>query len=480
MKLKPWFNIVKTKKGCCKMLKRTLVLMMCAALAISNFAGCNGKNKESGEKISIKIGSWPGDGASQASIDNYEKRLAAMNEAYPDIEIVKDTSSFDVKSFAIKASSGQLPNLYQPYYTEVEKIVNAGYAKDLTSYMEKNGYLQKLNPALAELLTVDDKIWAVPMTCSVQGLSCNKELFKQAGLVDENGIPLFPQNYEELRKSAITIKEKTGKNGMVICSTNGNGGWFFSMLAMDFGVDFIKKKDDKYISNFNTQEMINACQFVYDLKWKDNVLPDNGFVDRVEQRKLFATNQAAMTFDAPPCDPYITKYAMNPDDICFGRVPACDGGRVALVGGTLYMVSPETTDEQLDAIFKWIDISGEGPNLTPEIEKTLEDKYATMDADGLIVTGRNMMDIWVNSDIVDKQKELRAKYNNVNDANFEDYFSFKDVIIRPEVSPCGQQLYTVLDGGIQEILTNKNVDIKQLVKKMNDDFQTNHLDKWED
>ena len=59
-------------------------------------------------------------------------------------------------------------------------------------------------------------------------------------------------------------------------------------------------------------------------------------------------------------------------------------------------------------------------------------------------------------------------------------FSFEDVIIKPEVSPCAQQLYTVLDGGIQEIMTNKNVDIKKLVEDMNDDFQANHLDKWED
>ena len=144
------------------------------------------------------------------------------------------------------------------------------------------------------------------------------------------------------------------------------------------------------------------------------------------------------------------------------------------------MVSPETTDEQLDAIFKWIDISGEGPNLTPEIEKTLEETYKTTAQEGKAVTSRNMMDIWVNSEIIDKQNELRSKYNNVNDANFEDYFSFEDVVIRPEVSPCAQQLYSILDGGIQEILTNKKVDIKKLAASMCNDFQVNHLNKWED
>lgn len=461
------------------MLKRAVAIIMSVILCVACFAACS-KDESTEGKVLIKIGSWPGDGSPEANIQQYETKLAAMNEAFPNVEILKDTSSFDVKSFAIKASSGQLPNLYQPHYTEVEKIVNSGYARDLTDYMEKNGYLQKLNPALAELLTINGKIWALPKTCSVQGLSCNKELFRQAGLVDENGMPIYPKTYEELARTALTIKEKTGKSGITICSTNGQGGWYFSMIAMGFGVNFVEKKGDKYIAAFNTPEFIEALEYIYDLKWKYDVLPDNSFVDRIEQRKLFATNQTAMTIDYPPCDPYVTKYGMELDDICFARIPAGKAGRVALIGGMLYMVSPETTDEQLDAIFKWIDISGEGPNLTPEIEKTLEETYKTTAQEGKAVTSRNMMDIWVNSEIIDKQNELRSKYNNVNDANFEDYFSFEDVVIRPEVSPCAQQLYSILDGGIQEILTNKKVDIKKLAASMCNDFQVNHLSKWED
>ena len=459
------------------MLKRTISLVLSLVLVVACLAGCDGTTNG---KVSIKIGSWPGEGSTEATIKEYENKLASMNSTYPDIEIIKDTSSFDVKSFAIKASSGQLSNLYNPHYTEVEKIVNSGYAKDLTKYMEENGYLQKLNPALAELLTIDGKIWAVPKTCTVLGLACNKELFKQAGLVDENGTPIFPKTYEELTQTAIKIKEKTGKPGMVICSTKGQGGWYLTMMSMAFGVNFVEQQGDKYIAAFNTPEFVETLQFIYDLKWKHNVLPDNAFIDRVEQRKLYATNQAAMTIDAPPGHVYITKYGMDRNNICFARVPAGKAGRVALIGGVLYMVSPETTDEQLDAIFKWIDISGEGPNLTDEIAKNLEDTYALTASEGRVVTSKNMMDIWVNSDILDKQKELGEKYKNVDDANFNDYFGFEDVIIKPEVSPCAQQLYTILDGGIQEILTNKDVDLAKLAETMCNDFQVNHLDKWED
>ena len=462
------------------MLKKIVSIFLALTIAAACFAGCTKSRENSDGKVSIKIGSWPGEGSLESTIEKYENRLATMNKVYPNIEILKDTTAFDVKSFAIKASSGQLPNLYTPHYTEVAKIVNSGYAKDLTDFLEKNGYLKNLNPALTELLTIDGKIWAVPETCSVQGLSCNKALFKEAGLVDENGIPIFPKTYEELAQTAVKIKEKTGKAGIVICSNKNQGGWYFTMLAMGFGVNFVEKKGDKYFAAFNTPEFIEALQYIYDLKWKYDVLPENGFIDRTEQRKLFATNQAAMTFDYPPCHPYVVKYGVNMDDVCFCRIPGGKGGRVALIGGVLYMVSPETTDEQLDAIFKWIDISGQGPHLTEEVEKSLEEEYASTAAEGRIVTSNNMMDIWVNSDIVKKQKELRSKYNNVNDANFEDYFSFEDVIIKPEVSPCAQQLYTILDGGIQEIFTNKNVDIEKLAKDMCNDFQVNHLDKWED
>ena len=60
--------------------------------------------------------------------------------------------------------------------------------------------------------------------------------------------------------------------------------------------------------------------------------------------------------------------------------------------------------------------------------------------------------------------------------DYEDYYGFEGVKIRPEVPVCCQELYAVLDKCIQEIQTNKDVDLDALIKKSVGDWQSNHLD----
>ncbi len=50
------------------------------------------------------------------------------------------------------------------------------------------------------------------------------------------------------------------------------------------------------------------------------------------------------------------------------------------------------------------------------------------------------------------------------------------VNFRPEEPICAQELYGILDGCIQEVLTNKDADCAALLEKANSDFQSNYLD----
>ena len=51
-----------------------------------------------------------------------------------------------------------------------------------------------------------------------------------------------------------------------------------------------------------------------------------------------------------------------------------------------------------------------------------------------------------------------------------------DCELRPEEPVCAQELYSILDGCIQEVLINKDADCKALLKKACSDFQQNYLD----
>lgn len=458
---------------------KKLAMLLACILMLGTAAGCE-KKAEDG-KVSITIGSWPGESASEATKANYENYLKAMNEKYPEIEIKKDTSEYDHKSFTIKASSHQLPTVYKTNYTEFQKIVNQGYAADITKQMEENGYAEALNPIMKDFISSDGKYYAIPVQSGAYalGLACNKNLFEKAGLINADGSIKAPSTYEELVDYSKIIKEKTGAYGIALPTMNNEGGWFFSMIAWAHGTNFITEKNGKYIASFDTEECQNALRLYQDLRWKHEVIPNNAFVSRDDARKLFATDQAAMYFDAQPSKTLTTKYNMDKDNLIFVRVPGEKAGRLSLMGGSIYMINPDATPEQIDAVFKWVDICGEGPRMTEDGIKSFEASLQADVADEAIVPDRDAFSVWTNEELTSKRNELRAKYTNIDPSHVADYCSFEDVTIRKEEYPCCQQLYTVLDEGIQLVLSKKNTDVKDVVKEMAHKFQVNHLDKWE-
>ena len=101
----------------------------------------------------------------------------------------------------------------------------------------------------------------------------NAEVFADAGLVDEDGIPLYPKTWEELAEVAQTIKDETGSAGLCLLAQDNAGGWHFSNIAWCFGAELEEQDaDGKWMANLNSPEAVAAMQYVKDLKWKYDVL----------------------------------------------------------------------------------------------------------------------------------------------------------------------------------------------------------------
>ncbi len=429
-----------------------------------------------GGKVSVTIGDWPADTDTMSSV--YEEYLKQMNEKYPDIEIIPDTSSGTATSYLTRAISGQLPNLYVVSYTEAANIIKSGFCADITDACKEYNYAQSLNPLVLDKVKDGDKIYGIPQTAYALGLICNKELFEQAGLVNADGTLQYPQTYDELAKTAKTIKEKTNQAGVVFPTMNNQGGWIFTNVAWSYGVDFMEQDTDgKWKATFDTPECVAALQYIKDLKWVHNVLPDNAFVDIEEERKLFASNQAAMYIIHPTERMLVKNYSMNKDNICFARVPEGPAGRYTLMGGNYYAVSPQSTPEQIDALFKFLEIKGHSPNVTEKTEESLSMSMKKDNDENVPVMRKAAFPLWINNERTALDTKLREMYANVPDENFADYSSFIDVMVHEEEPQCAQELYSILDSGIQKVLTEKDADCASIVKEMANDFQKNHLDK---
>lgn len=369
-----------------------------------------------------------------------------------------------------------LPILYTQFFTEVEKIVEKGLAKDITDYMNEYGFMQAMNPQLLELASSDGRIYAIPYEAYAMGIMANIKLYEAAGLANADGTLNFPSTYDEFIQTSVQIKEKTGKYALVFPSGQRYGGWLFMPIAWSFGAEFMTENENgKLETSFDTPECVAALQYIKDLKWKYDVVRETADLD--EMRTVFSKGEAAMMFAAPPQRPITETYKMDRNLIACCRMPAGPAGRYSLMGGNLYVISAAADEKQTEAAFEWLQAIGFSPKVTNEMINTWERNFAADALNGLIVTGEDVFKVWVNKDTIDAQEQVREKYQNVDMKNYQDYSSFKDVIIRREYSRYCQELYEILDIGIQTVFEDENADVEELVHYMSERFRKEYLDK---
>lgn len=458
--------------------KKLISLLLGAAL-LTAVTGCGTGGGNDG-KISVEVGNWPGNGNKEV-VKKYESWKEGFEKKYPNIKIVKgNTYTYDSQTFNAKAAAGQLPAFLDIYFTEIDSMRKAGYTCNITENLKDNGLLNKINPDLLPLISDESgEICCLPVNTYAQGLIINKELFKKAGLTDKNGMPKIPQTYEQLAEYAKIIKEKTGVAGFVMPTIDNCGGWIFMNIAWSYGVNFEEQGEDgKWKATFDTPEFRNALQYIHDLRWKQNAWSDEKVLDNAGVYRVFGTGQAAMAIGTSSfAEQIVEHYGMNKDNLFMAKIPAGTEGRYSQMGGSVRMFFKGNTSEENDAGLKWLMYQGYTPEITPEIEQNLRQNYQETIDNGGIVFPEELFGIWQSDERKEKIKEIAADYANVSIDNFKDYMDFTGVIIRPEESACCQQLYAVLDGVIQEILTNEAADIDALTKTAVNDFQKNHLDK---
>ncbi|MEG2584512.1 MAG: extracellular solute-binding protein, partial [Oscillospiraceae bacterium] len=441
------------------------------------------KEKVAGDdKTVISVGNWPKEN-NPVQAENFKKYVGIMKEKYPNITVTPDQWSYDVNSFLSKAASDQLPTVYNTHFTEPKKIVEAGYAKDITEAIKKHGYADKINKDMLDLVTIDGKYYGLPAEGYLMGLCYNANLFKEAGIVDEKGLPKYPKTFEELALTAKEIKDKTGKAGFAFQTTKNQGGWLFMNIAWGFGAEFEKKNENKWIATFNSPEGVEALQYVKDLKWKYNVWTDNVLLDTPDVAKKFAMNELAMTFDSSAAitNSVSVDYGMDLKNVGMASMPAGPKGKKALLGGTLRMIAPDATDEEVDAVFKWLEVTGYTPSITDDLKNRISESLAAQKDKKQVVFGykgeNDVTTPWSGKEHVDLYNSIAKDYCTVNMSMFDDYLNNKDVEPKAEVPMCAQELYKILDSAIQEVLSNEKAEPKNILDKAADDFQTDYLDK---
>ena len=140
------------------------------------------------------------------------------------------------------------------------------------------GALDKFSPSYVEMLADENgRIYGLSRDGYVLGMHINVTLFREAGLMTEEGLPMYPTTLQELAEYGQIIREKTGKAGLVFPASETYGGWLFTNIAWNYGCvgeNALEYQDEngRWVCNFTSSQAIAAMEYIRDLKWTYDIL----------------------------------------------------------------------------------------------------------------------------------------------------------------------------------------------------------------
>ncbi len=466
------------------MRKRVIAMALVASLAIAALSGCSQKSSSSSQgasgdnteaKTTLELGIWPSADLAD-DIKMFEGYTKTMGELHPDVKVEPASYTYATDTFVSLAESGNCPTVFKTWFTEPKKLVKQGLVADITPELEARGWDKSMSPAILSLLQDEDgHIYGIPEDVYALGIMCNVELFEQAGLVDDKGIPIFPKTWDELAQTAVTIKEKTGAAGFCLLAKDNSGGWHFSNLAWCFGATLVTDNGDgSYTANLNSKEAVEAMKYVYDLKWKYDVLTASPTAeDWGTGFQQLGTGACAMYMAANNAVNQPTQVNGLPTDkLAMCAVPAGpNGDQYSLTGGTPFMFAKDATEDEINAALDYLEIMGKTPEVNDTVVTGLEAAAANNVSNGVPVI--RPFPCWINQDYIDAQNKVNDEYNNVDAALYDNYFTATatEGNLRAEEPGDTQKMYELLTNVLQAVVTDENCDIQALMDTANDNYQ---------
>lgn len=436
---------------------RTAQFRRCAALtlvvgaAVSVVAACSsspGGDSANG-KVSITVNCEP---PTSDPIDrkNFVDDIAIFEKAHPNITIVpKDEFPCDdPKTFDAKLAGGQMEDVFYVYYTDVAHVIAEGQAADINSYV---GGVKGLGDIQKSTLDVfkgpDGHLYGLPKTNYSMGLLYNRQLFTKAGL-DPNSPPT---TWAEVQADAKKIAALgNGTVGYADYSASNEGGWHFTAEIYSQGGSMVTP-DGKHAA-FDSDAGRAVLTNLQQMRWRDNSMGSKQLLQISDVQAMMGAGKLGMYIAAP--DNLLTlvkQYQGSYDNLSIAPMP---GGKATLLGGDGYMFNVKDTPAQIKAGIQWLQFE----NLTPgagffNYQRSAQEKTPV---------GLPEPDLWTGA-TANADDAAKAKYANVPQQNYQSFENAMKTMPGKIEPPMAQQIYSVLDGVMSAVLTNRNANIDQLL-----------------
>lgn len=426
-------------------------------------SGC--RNNDNG-KIELKIGFWP-ESVSKKDVQMYNTWKERFEADNPQYVIKGEPYTYSTETVGTKYSTGSLPDVWQTWFTEPEKLKDKNIIRPITEQLKSLGWDNMMDDEMKETLTFDGDIYGVPRDGYGLGLLINKRILGENDLLPEkegggysiynaDGTPAYPTTWEQVYEISNTIVNENGDSakGFMMYSSNKNGGWVFSNIAWNFGAELEIQEDGKWKANLDCEGSVNALEWIKKMAEEELLQQKiacvyNDWYSNINEKVAMAVVGSDVLQQATlqgSCD-------MN--DLAFVPMPSGDGTHTySLYGGTPFVLTKGVSDEKVEGILKFFDYIGRSPSTSKNNLLAKKEGYEVAKEKNQPILPSIMP--WKNEDYLAEAKKLEDEYVSVN---MDDYSPFFDSIQKNKKSEepyNAQEMYEALDTVLQSVFTYKD------------------------
>lgn len=204
-------------------IKKLIAAIAAGALVVSALAGCSSDNGEEAGVQTITI--WSPNAHSKNAYNEAIDEWNKTEGKEMGVKLVYEVKEGDLaQQVDLAFQTGQAPDLFSG---NVQKLAVDNHIMAVSDLPGGEEWVKERYDRMGKDYKTQqylDKNWYVPMSTTTMGLVYNKDMFKAAGLVDENGEPTPPKTYAEFREYAKKLTNPEKKEYGVALPLKW-GGW---------------------------------------------------------------------------------------------------------------------------------------------------------------------------------------------------------------------------------------------------------------
>lgn len=273
-------------------MKRIVGVLLAAIMVAGVFSGCGSESVKSDVKV---VTVWANQTHSKAVYDRLVEEYNNGQGKSDGIRIDYQVKGGDTYNQAIDVAlqTDTAPDLFNA--TGLEKNVENGYVIALDDMPGAAELIERYKELSGEKRNVfNGKTYTLPIGITTTGLLYNKDMFRAAGIVDENGEPTPPETWEEVREYAKRLTNTAKREYGIVLPVKWGSVWFSydlrNRLKSSTGyIYYDPNKDD-----INCFGLIPIMEAYLGIKEDKSYFPGEEGMDNDQARALFAEGGIGM------------------------------------------------------------------------------------------------------------------------------------------------------------------------------------------